>query len=667
MSSCPQVNCANALQAPPPLEPNPDISGIGVLVGFFATALLSWILLVVHYIWVFDPAEAGLPKEKRKENALDKIILEFIAKGFDRPEKTKKIWEDALEKMVLMMSDQQMITGIALMVSAITQLNCGISAYHWQITIYLVWFSSFTHLATLTFLRGYLHENSPMRWWRLFFMTALIGLLIAALVPTGRGDWLPDNQPSMSGAPALCIFSSQHQGQDTTSLVTMLFSILVLCISYTTRAIKLFKWSSEASRRIIRTIPGTAVRKHLEMLYNGGQNMTTNKWIFSIPYCIILAVYLVVRSWMDFLESMFWEILWLLIALAWGTLRLLSTRSTTIEQDNNILEENFWGFGQCLSTAMVLLLLFSSIETYIETRRRLKKSSSSDSGSVNSSSTSTVDNNEGRVSSTSDGSQNSSAASETSSVNQASAENARTADITDHGAVATGIDEQLLGVTRSATALSLEERTMETFTSQHNQARHSISGIELPELSHAAPADPEPHAGLRDLAPHERDYYDDDWYKGLFGHNLILVLLLSGSILITAPSHGDARGIFGSVRDVGSMVLHLLNWILIYVPLSSIMITLPNVLLQYTQDKGWKKRFNTMANRRLAGIFSFYEAIALAFVFVMFTSELIFPLEYALPYGADGMIVALFYSPILLVFSAWYAVIFVKIRREARS
>jgi carbon starvation protein CstA len=150
--------------------------------------------------------------------------------------------------MILMMSDQQMITGIALMVSAITQLRCGISAYHWQITIYLVWFSSFTHLATLAFLRGYLHENSPLRWWRLFFMTALIGLLTAALVPTRRGDWLPDDQPAMSGTPALCMFDYSRSPPESASWITMLFSILVLSISYTTRAIKLFKWSSEASR-----------------------------------------------------------------------------------------------------------------------------------------------------------------------------------------------------------------------------------------------------------------------------------------------------------------------------------------------------------------------------------------------------------------------------------
>jgi hypothetical protein len=168
-----------------------------------------------------------------------------------------------------------------------------------------VWFSSFTHLPTLTFLRGYLHENSPLRWWRIFFIAALIGLLTAALVPTGRGDWLPDTQPAMSGMPALCMFKYPRSHPNSASLVTMLFSILVLTISYTTRAIKLFKWSSQKSRRIFRTIPGDAVKQHLGNLYTASQGTTTNKKIFSRSYILTLATLLAIRSWMDFLESMF--------------------------------------------------------------------------------------------------------------------------------------------------------------------------------------------------------------------------------------------------------------------------------------------------------------------------------------------------------------------------
>lgn len=118
--------------------------------------------------------------------------------------------------MVLMMSDQQMVTGIALLFSAAAQLRCSISAYHWQVMIYLVWLSSFTHLGTLTILRRYFYNKPLMRLWRLVFITILILLLIAALIPTGNLNWLPLRPQSDTGAilpfdglkgvPALCLY-----------------------------------------------------------------------------------------------------------------------------------------------------------------------------------------------------------------------------------------------------------------------------------------------------------------------------------------------------------------------------------------------------------------------------------------------------------------------------
>jgi hypothetical protein len=62
--------------------------------------------------------------------------------------------------------------------------------------------------------------------------------------------------------------------------------------------------------------------------------------------------------------------MWLLVALIWGTLRLFSTRDFTFLDNNpdrptvDIFEENAWGFGQCLAAAMLLLIIFATIEVY---------------------------------------------------------------------------------------------------------------------------------------------------------------------------------------------------------------------------------------------------------------------------------------------------------------
>jgi hypothetical protein len=87
---------------------------------------------------------------------------------------------------VLNMSDLQIVTGLAILVSGFTQLPCGISVYHWQVLVYLAWFSNLTHLSCLTFLRKYLHEHPGQRRWRLAAMGILVILLIIALIPTGN-------------------------------------------------------------------------------------------------------------------------------------------------------------------------------------------------------------------------------------------------------------------------------------------------------------------------------------------------------------------------------------------------------------------------------------------------------------------------------------------------
>lgn len=149
-----------------------------------------------------------------------------------------------------MLSDQQMITGIALLASGVSQLGCSISTFHWQIVVYLVWYSSFTHMATLTILRRYLRDNKPMRLWRLILMFLIIAGLCAALIPTGNGLWLPDPVENLVlsgtstipysyvGMPAVCFF--KFRVTNDRQLSSMIISILVLVTSYIFRAIKLF-------------------------------------------------------------------------------------------------------------------------------------------------------------------------------------------------------------------------------------------------------------------------------------------------------------------------------------------------------------------------------------------------------------------------------------------
>lgn len=87
---------------------------------------------------------------------------------------------------MLTMSDYQLITGLAVLISGYSQLPSGLSTEHWERIIDLAWFSSITHLCCLTFLREYFYRNRRAQIWRIPGMIILITLLSVALIPSAH-------------------------------------------------------------------------------------------------------------------------------------------------------------------------------------------------------------------------------------------------------------------------------------------------------------------------------------------------------------------------------------------------------------------------------------------------------------------------------------------------
>jgi len=104
---------------------------------------------------------------------------------------TRKV-EKKIEKILLGFSDQQLMTGIGMLVVAFAGLpNGAISIYHFQLAVDTAWFSANTHLITLTALRRYFRENSRIAICRVALICALGCLLISATCLLGNIDWNP--------------------------------------------------------------------------------------------------------------------------------------------------------------------------------------------------------------------------------------------------------------------------------------------------------------------------------------------------------------------------------------------------------------------------------------------------------------------------------------------
>lgn len=72
-------------------------------------------------------------------------------------------WSLALGVVIINLSDQQVVTGISILLAAVYRLHLEIQVYHWQTVVNLAWLSTMTHLITLTVLRGEARVNKIIR------------------------------------------------------------------------------------------------------------------------------------------------------------------------------------------------------------------------------------------------------------------------------------------------------------------------------------------------------------------------------------------------------------------------------------------------------------------------------------------------------------------------
>ncbi len=136
----------------------------------------------------------------------------------------------ALEKFVLALSDQQLVTGLAVLIAGYIN-RCSMFVYHFNIVTALAWFSSTTHLSTLEVLRVYLIDHPGIRNWRVAAMLGILGLLVFAQF----------GSLYESGLPVQCALESRWlYSVDPVQLAQLLMVDIYLVTSYSNRIGRLY-------------------------------------------------------------------------------------------------------------------------------------------------------------------------------------------------------------------------------------------------------------------------------------------------------------------------------------------------------------------------------------------------------------------------------------------
>lgn len=284
-----------------------------------------------------------------------------------------------MEKITLCFSDQQIVTGFAILIAGYCEmLNTNLSVYHWNVIVYLAWLSSSVHIASLKMLRDKLNKNHRLRNFRIAAMLALLFLLSAALWPSHRSYYSgSDMSPSV---PVKCLWKPHDDFQ--THYVTVgsfslnevnretdeyrgiepnwVISCAMLFGAYVWKISQLFTQTRNWSREWLRAKPEAAIERSLRLLANNN-SFGLSRWVTWPAYKLMVFCYIVFVVYMELAESFMATIIFMCLTVPWGVVNIFEPRAQVHFEVRQ--GEMTWSFGQIIPWLMLVLTAFSLFES----------------------------------------------------------------------------------------------------------------------------------------------------------------------------------------------------------------------------------------------------------------------------------------------------------------
>lgn len=352
-------NCLHLIETGATVKPDADVSGIGVIIAFIFSAYATLLATLIAY--GFGLVDEGLLRP------VDRLVLRVPSRAARHVR-----LHVTLRKIILALSDQQIVTGIAILGAGFQGLRTGqINVYHFQTVIYLAWMSSSVHLSALTLLRPFLHYHRGLMSWRIVGMFVLLIMLLIALVPTVSNYWgvvsiylndvndAPKNSTnSVFGVSANCFWGTTWGSGANPDAV---LSFLVLIISYIWKMGGLFLGVRKRFGSLFRSPLDHWLESLIRAPARCYEKYGGRRWLWTFRLC--LAVYLPLTALLETLAS-FFAALWLsTLGVIYGTMQILIPRALVQNLDDNLYEsESTFGFGQLVPLILLVQPLGAATE-----------------------------------------------------------------------------------------------------------------------------------------------------------------------------------------------------------------------------------------------------------------------------------------------------------------
>lgn len=280
---------------------------------------------------------------------MDQAVNRYFAKHLNLSRSNHRASSSqALRKLVLGFSDQQLVTGIGILIVSLARFwgSYPISIYHFVLVTDMAWFVSNTHLITLTVLSEYLKENPILRTWRLLAIVAMGGLLWGC-------TWLSCNEfwAGAFNCPAKCLATNVEFGPLNFDPVTI-SSMIIFVVGYLVTVIPLFDY--------------TRTRwAHVRRIINKADKIIVPRNVIGQKLYGIMKI--VANLFSDFVGSKIAAMIFHSVWFGLGLSRLMNDRQNGGYLLRGGQNENEWSFGQLLAILLIVINVFSAIEIYFGT------------------------------------------------------------------------------------------------------------------------------------------------------------------------------------------------------------------------------------------------------------------------------------------------------------
>ncbi|KAI1375328.1 hypothetical protein F4677DRAFT_134744 [Hypoxylon crocopeplum] len=355
-------------EARPPAGQDPDVVGLGTLIACAGSACIAVVCLAVQYLFFYIPRTED-EQQSCVASPIDILLLGGLRKPLEylgikfgwstAPGNKGRRWPAAFDQYITAVGDVQLATGFAVLTYGyVSLMDQGLSMYNWWLIVGLVWFSVVTNLATTSYLRTYYVNKDPgERWWRGFLLVCLIAMLSFSMVPIYQmKERLADEHDEdakrtmLTTTNVLCYLPGRGARIDTPQFLSAL-ALIGIAVVVGIAMLGILRLFERPSSVIFRW------RDHYrgemrQSFFGDGENIITcircEQRHMLLVVRPILAFWLVLRIYADFLNSVLTEVVCASATFAW-----LAVRFVDVLRLGGSFEVNSqrWGFGQIVTLA----------------------------------------------------------------------------------------------------------------------------------------------------------------------------------------------------------------------------------------------------------------------------------------------------------------------------